>query len=95
MLSILHTSVRITTKSCFDRTLQISRFLSFSTTRRNKDLKEAPDHNNNQLSTSFTEKAKSGAKTGGYGLVVLAGFGIFAVVAGTVLKVRLCSNNTC
>ena len=50
-----------------------------------KKVSEAPS--NSQVSTSFKEKAKDNAKTGGYGLVVIGGLGLIAVVVGTILKV--------
>ena len=66
---------------------------SFSTGNycRSKELKQVPESqkSNSQLSTSFTEKAKDNAKTGGYGLVLLGGLGLIAVVAGTIFKVFL------
>ena len=64
---------------------------SFSTGsyRRSKQLKQVPESqkSNSQLSTTFSEKAKDNVKTGGYGLVLLGGLGLIAVVAGTIFKV--------
>ena len=69
---------------------------SFSTGsyRRSKELKQVPESqkSNSQLSTSFSEKAKDNVKTGGYGLVLLGGLGLIAVVAGTIFKVFLSVN---
>ena len=53
---------------------------------RENQLKKVSDAENSQVSTSFKEKAKESAKTGGYGLVVIAGLGLMAVVGGTILK---------
>ena len=64
------------------------RLLSSSTVKSSKELKEAPETNNSQVSTSFAEKAKNNAKTGGYGLVIVAGLGVIAAVVGTIMKVR-------
>ena len=53
---------------------------------RENQLKKVSDAENSQVSTSLKEKAKESAKTGGYGLVVIAGLGLMAVVGGTILK---------
>jgi len=74
-------------------TLTFNRWVNSSPSNNSKELKEAPQTNNNQVSTSFAEKAKSNAKTGGYGLVIVAGLGMMAVVAGTVLKELFSSNS--
>eukprot|EP00092_Neocalanus_flemingeri_P021788 GFUD01023637.1.p1 GENE.GFUD01023637.1~~GFUD01023637.1.p1 ORF type:complete len:208 (+),score=50.74 GFUD01023637.1:37-660(+) len=77
---------------CFSVTC--TRLLSSSTVSLSKDLKEASKSNsNNQLSTSFAEKAKSNAKTGGYGLVIVAGLGVIAAVVGTIFKELFSSNS--
>ena len=55
----------------------------FSNTLMNKskELKTSEKSNQNQeLSTTFTEKAKDSAKTGGYGLVIIAGLGIIMIL---------------
>merc|ERR1719341_2909729 len=66
--------------------ISCKRLLSSSTVKLSKELKEAPESNNSQVSTSFAEKAKNNAKTGGYGLVIVAGLGVIAAVVGTILK---------
>ena len=53
---------------------------------RENQLKKVSDAENSQVSTSLKEKAKESAKTGGYGLVIIAGLGLMAVVGGTLLK---------
>ena len=63
------------------------RWIGSSPNNYSKELKEAPESNKSQVSTSFAEKAKSNAKTGGYGLVIVAGLGVIAAVVGTILKV--------
>lgn len=55
-------------------------------TVRENQLKKVSDAENSQVSTSLKEKAKESAKTGGYGLVIIAGLGLMAVVGGTLLK---------
>lgn len=65
------------------------RWISSSPNNYSKELKEASESNNSQVYTSFAEKAKSNAKTGGYGLVIVAGLGVIAAVVGTTLKVWL------
>jgi hypothetical protein len=64
-----------------------ARLIGSTPSNYSKELKEAPESNKNQVSTSFAEKAKSNAKTGGYGLVIVAGLGVIAAVVGTILKV--------
>ena len=63
----------------------LSRPLMTGAVRENQ-LKKVSDAENSQVSTSLKEKAKESAKTGGYGLVVIAGLGLMAVVGGTILK---------
>ena len=55
-----------------------------------KELKQVPQSSksNSQLSTTFSEKAKDNVKTGGYGLVLVGGLGLIAVVVGTIFKVE-------
>ena len=64
-----------------------TRLLGSTPIKFSKEIKAAPESNNSQVSTSFAEKAKSNAKTGGYGLVIVAGLGVIAVVVGTIVKV--------
>ena len=64
--------------------------LSTGGSHRSRELKKVAESqkSNSQLSTSFSEKAKDNVKTGGYGLVLLGGLGLIAVVAGTIFKVK-------
>ena len=65
-----------------------TRYISSSPILNSKELEESKDTSNNrQVSTSFAEKAKSNAKTGGYGLVIIAGLGVIGTVVATILKV--------
>ena len=72
---------------------------SYSARKQSKQLKQVSSESpsNSQLSTSFKEKAKDNVKTGGYGLVVIGGLGLLAVVFGTIFKVnsRSFSNDYC
>ena len=53
---------------------------------RASQLKKVTEAENSEVSTSLAAKAKDNAKTGGYGLVIIGGLGLIAVVAGTILK---------
>ena len=69
-------------------TINYTRNIASSPTLNSKELEESKDTSNNrQVSTSFAEKAKSNAKTGGYGLVIIAGLGVIGTVVATILKV--------
>ena len=66
-----------------------TRNITSSQTLNSKELEESKDTNNRQVSTSFAEKAKSNAKTGGYGLVIIAGLGVIGTIVATILKVLI------
>ena len=53
---------------------------------RASQLKKVTEAESSEVSTSLAAKAKDNAKTGGYGLVIIGGLGLIAVVAGTILK---------
>ena len=53
---------------------------------RENQLKKVTEAENTAVSTSLAAKAKENAKTGGYGLVIIGGLGLIAVVVGTILK---------
>ena len=53
---------------------------------RANQLKKVTEAENTAVSTSLAAKAKENAKTGGYGLVIIGGLGLIAVVVGTILK---------
>ena len=63
-----------------------SRSLVTGAARANQ-LKKVTEAENTAVSTSLAAKAKENAKTGGYGLVIIGGLGLIAVVVGTILKV--------
>ena len=58
---------------------------------RAKELQQVPksEDSKSELSTTFSEKAKDNAKTGGYGLVLIGGLGLIAMVVGTIFQVNL------
>jgi len=75
-------------------TMTCTRYIASSPTLNSKELEESKDTSNNrQVSTSFAEKAKSNAKTGGYGLVIIAGLGVIGTVVATILKELFSSNS--
>ena len=72
-----------------------TRNITSSQSLNSKELEESKDTNNRQVSTSFAEKAKSNAKTGGYGLVIIAGLGVIGTIVATILKVLIAYFLTC
>jgi len=70
-----------------------TRNITSSQSLNSKELEESKDTNNRQVSTSFAEKAKSNAKTGGYGLVIIAGLGVIGTIVATILKELFSSNS--
>ena len=65
--------------------------LSTGSIVRAKELQQVPksEDSKSELSTTFSEKAKDNAKTGGYGLVLIGGLGLIAMVVGTIFQVNL------
>ena len=77
-------SCKLSQLSC--KLSQPSRSLVTGTARANQIKKVASE--SSEVSTTLAAKAKENAKTGGYGLVVIGGLGLIAVVMGTILKAR-------
>ena len=76
---------------CLSVILNKSHIRSFSSSQSHqaKALKKVSEEQKrgSQVSTTFAEKAKDNVKTGGYGLVIIGGLGLIAVVVGTIFKV--------
>ena len=79
-------SLTITPSQLSCKLSQPSRSLVTGAARANQIKKVASE--SSEVSTTLAAKAKENAKTGGYGLVVIGGLGLIAVVMGTILKAR-------
>ena len=79
-------------QSCISVLVNRSHIRSFSSSQSNhaQALKKVSEQKGgSEVSTSFAEKAKDNVKTGGYGLVIIGGLGLIAVVVGTIFKVGI------
>ena len=91
---LIRASLRL--KHCQPWLSQVRQNLSTGSLMRAKELQQVDKSKktNSELSTSFSEKAKDNVKTGGYGLVLIGGLGLIAVVVGTIFKVNLSLQST-
>jgi len=72
---------------CLGRTFHISASSQFAEKKASKAAVETSQQNSNsQIQTSFATKTKENAKTASYGLVIVVGLGVTAVIAYTVLN---------
>ena len=86
---LIRASLRL--KHCQLCLSQMRHNLSTGSIVRAKELQQVPksEDSKSELSTTFSEKAKDNAKTGGYGLVLIGGLGLIAMVVGTIFQVNL------
>ena len=77
---------------CLSVLLKRSQIRSFSSSQSSeaKALRKVIEQKgSSDVSTTFAEKAKDNVKTGGYGLIIVGGLGLIAVVVGTIVKVGI------
>ena len=76
-------------QNCLSVLLNKSHIRSFSSSQSHQAAlkKVSEQKGSSEVSTTFAEKAKDNVKTGGYGLVIIGGLGLIAVVVGTIFKV--------